>query len=670
MTATVGLSMRLLRGGGRRDYQSVVLAVVAYAVTTALLIVILGGLFAFHDRAERASAWSVTGVSSAAEHGRQGPIIAAHHEPAGGKSMTVVEIAGAPKNAPGESAPPGMTRAPKPGEVFVSPALATLMRTLPDAQLADRFPAVAGVLPTDSMPTPGSLVAVVGRDDGALSGNSATGSWDGLEPHHYTSFAEPQASLAIDADASSLGVDDDASLYYGLAWLAVLLMAVPLVTLGGAAARLGVSRRNARLAALRLAGATPRQVVGMTAVESMVHAGTGAVIGAVLSIVLLPIAGVVPFQGSGFGFAGLWIGVVPLLAVLAGVVILAGVSSVLGLRRVVVSPLGVAARTTPPGVSWIRALVFFAVIIGWNVLARSPAGFGISMVLIALFCVFSVIGVIGPWLVAMMAKIRARSATGPVNLLAARRLLDDPKGAWRGVSGLALAGFVAAIVSVMPALTSAVSAPPSSVSVTASSSAAAGQLAATARDRLDDAQVAAAVTTAKDRVVIRPKADTPAAEDEVTTIAAKSADGAPVTSTATRAASDAELMSDIRTGVLFTLLITFVIAASSVGITSAASTLDRRQLYGLMRLAGTERRVLDAVRFKTTLWPLLLTVAVSAGLGLFFTLPMLGSLVAQPAGLFMLAGCLLVGIAMVLAASAASRPILRDVLRDPSPRPD
>ncbi|WP_448631055.1 hypothetical protein [Cellulomonas soli] len=50
--------------------------------------------------------------------------------------------------------------------------------------------------------------------------------------------------------------------YVLFAWTALVLLVVPLVTLGGAAARLGVSRRDARLATLRLLGATPAKSSG------------------------------------------------------------------------------------------------------------------------------------------------------------------------------------------------------------------------------------------------------------------------------------------------------------------------------------------------------------------------------------------------------------------------
>ncbi|WP_410959848.1 hypothetical protein, partial [Salmonella sp. SAL4356] len=58
--------------------------------------------------------------------------------------------------------------------------------------------------------------------------------------------------------------DGESDIYLLLTRFATALLVVPLVILGAAAARLGVSRRLARLAAMRLVGATPGQVVTLT----------------------------------------------------------------------------------------------------------------------------------------------------------------------------------------------------------------------------------------------------------------------------------------------------------------------------------------------------------------------------------------------------------------------
>ncbi|HXL89973.1 MAG TPA: hypothetical protein VN969_13540 [Streptosporangiaceae bacterium] len=60
--------------------------------------------------------------------------------------------------------PPGMTRDPGPGQYYASPALAALLRSTPAGQLADRYPGhLAGTIGNTALPSPDSLVIIVGR---------------------------------------------------------------------------------------------------------------------------------------------------------------------------------------------------------------------------------------------------------------------------------------------------------------------------------------------------------------------------------------------------------------------------------------------------------------------------------------------------------------------------
>ena len=136
--------------------------------------------------------------------------------------------------------------------------------------------------------------------------------------------------------------------YQGLTAVAVVLLLVPLGTLGGSAARLSARRRDDRLATLRLLGATGSLVRAVTVAESAAVAGVGALLGVLLALALLPLAGLIPFHGEALGAGRLWPGLGAVAGVVAGVVLLAVVSGVVGLQRVVVSPLGVRARQTPP----------------------------------------------------------------------------------------------------------------------------------------------------------------------------------------------------------------------------------------------------------------------------------------------------------------------------------
>ena len=55
----------------------------------------------------------------------------------------------------------------------------------------------------------------------------------------------------------------------------------------------------------------------------------------------------------------------------------------------------------------------------------------------------------GPWLTAAAARWCARVLNGASPLLAARRLADNPKAAFRAVRGLVLAVFLGTIVGVL-----------------------------------------------------------------------------------------------------------------------------------------------------------------------------------------------------------------------------
>ena len=243
--------------------------------------------------------------------------------------------------------------------------------------------------------------------------------------------------------------------YVLLAWVATVLLVVPLLTLGGAAARLGVARRNERLATLRLLGATPREVVGLTLVETATQGLAGAVLGTVLYGVLLPVWAAIPLLGRTFTVGELWVGPGVLALVWLVVPLLAAVSGAVALRQVVVSPLGVARRVRPPALRAVRvvvAVVAFASFVVVSMTLQLFAAAAVAVLLGALALAFLAVNAIGPWLLGVAGRRRLRRARTPAQLLAARRLLDDPRGVWRVVGGLALASFVAGALAVIPAL--------------------------------------------------------------------------------------------------------------------------------------------------------------------------------------------------------------------------
>lgn len=397
---------------------------------------------------------------------------------------------------------------------------------------------------------------------------------------------------------------ENGDFYVILAWTAVVLLVVPLLTLGGSAARLGVARRDARLATLRLLGVTPREVVALTVVETAWQGLLGALVGVVGYVALLPVWTRVPFQGRTFTAGELWVGWPVLAAACAVVPLLAVVSGVVSLRRVVVSPLGVARRQTPPGMRAIRAVLAVVAMGGFMVVTSALGAFGAAAVAFGIGSLalgFGALNLIGPWVLGLLGRLRARTARTPAQLLAARRLVDDPRATWRVVGGLGLAGFVAGALAVVPMI---------------------------------------AGTTPADA------------------------------SPAERAANEV-LTGDLMRGALLTLTITFLVAAAAAGITQAASVLDRRRELALQVLAGTPVALLDAVRRREVLVPMLTVGVGSAAAAVVMMSPVLGFAgVTDPGGLLLLVGCLTGGCLLVLGATEISRPLLRSVLAETQVRPD
>lgn len=276
---------------------------------------------------------------------------------------------------------------------------------------------------------------------------------------------------------------------------------------------------------------------------------------------------------------------------LVAVPLLVGLSAVVGLRRVVVSPLGVAKRQTPPAMRFVRVAALFVI------LAAVPfLGFEVSVVVVAvvLGLAFLALNLVGPWVVGVIGRVAARTARGPARLLAGRRLVDDPKSAWRTVSGVALTGFVAGFIGMLT--------PPGDLDL----------------------------------------------KDDV---------------------ASAWLLQDIRTGTIVVLVVSFLVAIVSSGITAASSVLDRRQNYALLRLAGTPLEVLDKARSLETLIPLTVMGGGSIATGVFCAVPFT-VFALNTTGVVTLLCCVVAGFAGVVGAGALSRPLLRSVTADPAPRPD
>ncbi|WP_432571623.1 FtsX-like permease family protein [Kineococcus sp. SYSU DK005] len=257
------------------------------------------------------------------------------------------------------------------------------------------------------------------------------------------------------------GPGSDAALYPLLAAVSVALLVVPTAALGGAAARLTVARRDERLARLRLAGATSAQTGLVALLDAGLQAVAGAVAGVVLNLLATPLLAQLRFQGRAFEPSELRLGALPVLVTAGAVLLVSLVSCAVSLRRVVVTPLGVAQRLPAKALSWVRVLpvllVGLAFTAAFRVLGQLTAGVGLAgavlVLAVLLAATFALYNLVGPFLLSVLGRVLAARARSVPTLLAARRIADDPRSAWRGVGGIALVTFVAGCLSVVPGMT-------------------------------------------------------------------------------------------------------------------------------------------------------------------------------------------------------------------------
>ena len=400
--------------------------------------------------------------------------------------------------------------------------------------------------------------------------------------------------LSFFTDAPQEDVPGTAGTYRVLAGLAVSLMVLPMLTLGGSAARLSARRRDERLSTLRLMGATPALVAVLTVVESTLVAALGVLAGIALYAAALPAVALIHFQGRALGLASLWLPAGVLLVAVAALVLLAAASAALGLRQVVLSPLGVRTRQQAPTVHWVRiALGAGAAVVLYAVMANlTSSGSLAAMAVMLCACLaggLSLLNLMGPFVLKWQAGRGLRRAGTPVKLLAARTILESPREAWRQVSSLSMTSFIAVVAGT----------------------------------------------------------------------------GLAVVSGAGEGGSAGEdfLLADMGTGVLITVVASFLLVASSAGVNQAAAILDRGGLYVSLDRLGMPHSVMHAARTRAVMSPVRIVTVGSALLAAVLLFPLTGAaMIFAPLSLVVIAGVLAVGIGLVWLGLAASSPVLDKVL--------
>ena len=432
----IRLGLRLAVSGGREAVVRLVIVAIAVGIGVGLLLTAVSAANAVNTQNDR-YAWLDTSASSPSQTGSGGasaPLrLLLTTDEFDGQTIYRADVAATGPDSP---VPPGIPQDPGPGQYYISPALSALLRNAPADELADRYPGhQTGLIGQAGLPSPDSLVIVVGRSAAQMS--HLPGATE------VTSFnTTPPGSNGGVNRGDGLGAKG-LDLVLSVVALALLL---PVLIFIGTATRLSAARREQRFAAMRLVGATPRQISLIAAVESAVAAAAGVAIGFGLFFVLRVPLAAIPFTSQPFFPAELSLSLPDILAVAVGVPAAAAVVARLALRRVNISPLGVTRRVTPaPPRAW-RVLPLLAGLadLGFFAVHGEPASNSGQVLAFTTGFALIMIGLViaGPWLTMTGARVLARRASRASTLIAARRLADDPRAAFRAVSGLVLALFI------------------------------------------------------------------------------------------------------------------------------------------------------------------------------------------------------------------------------------
>ena len=397
------------------------------------------------------------------------------------------------------------------------------------------------------------------------------------------------------------------------------LLLTPLFPLGASAARLSARRRDDRLATLRLLGASTGRITLYTVAEALIYATVGFFIGFVLYLVLTIPFGMLHFLDTPLGAHNMILPAHLVFACYVGCLVIAALSSLFGLSKVTISPLGVRTRANAPkaGIVFLIAGLMVLVLgfIGAQLvlkILRASVGdgtFGTAMsvmfvlLILTLIVVFPlVLGMIavdllGGFTVWLYATIRVRIARTPAALLAWRAVLESPRAAWRQVSGVAMTTFIAALIG--PVL---------------------GQLFSES------------------------------------------------TSQARRNVQDNTLLNDMWQGLFLLMFLSYLLVALSALLNQSAAIYERGSLYSSLRMMGTEAAVLKRSRRIVVFGPLLLVSCMSAAVALPLFVLMLGSALTGTGLLYTAAlvfGSIAVGLGLVFAALAATGPVMEQISRKP-----
>ncbi|WP_328428589.1 ABC transporter permease [Streptomyces sp. NBC_00443] len=421
------LGLRLLFGSGRGNRARFVLMTLggSLGVCCLALVLTIPAILDAHDgraaaRYPRVYAGEPTG---------QRTLVQEFRDPHGSRPFGRVFIAPGTQDTP--APPPGLSRLPGPGEVYVSPALRDQLQ---------REPALKGLLPgtekgligAAGLTDPNELYAYIGTTRTQLGGDARA----------LKSFGSPYPPTWA-VDPSTLEI-----LRFTLATLVLLPLAVFL----SVCAKLSAASRNRRLAALRLLGLSAKGTQRVNAAETVGAALLGAALGLAEFWLLNQIVARTGLPGLKWYAADGAVSGQTMAICLLGCPALAWFVGRASARAAARNPLATrrtAAPRTPRVWGGLLFVTGLGIVIGFSAtgLTDHPArSDGINALLVPGGVLLTGLGLVLtlPLLSYLLAKRLARSGNLALNL-AMRRNEVEPGSAMRVVTGLVLLLFSASL---------------------------------------------------------------------------------------------------------------------------------------------------------------------------------------------------------------------------------
>lgn len=338
-------------------------------------------------------------------------------------------------------------KTPGPGEYYLSRALADAVAQYPEDNILSRFGKntnYLGVLPSEYTASPDALMMVRGASAEEVAASDDVAKAQGQASYFANVYRTDANGLT-----SNVGLDPISIIVLGIGGTILLF---PIVIFVSVATQLGAAQRERRYAALRLIGATKRQVGRVLILESLLASVVGVLIG--LGVFWLLQTPLQQFKMDGMRFnpgdlaltAGQY-------ALIIGLTL--GLTTFVNwrrMRRAQISPLGVSRSIEKVKKlrGW-RALVPAAgiAIFAWLsskpgldwLTANKESAMPILLLMAALLLVMFGIILAGGWLTNKLSLLAARWANNGSMLIAGKRTAVHSRTVFRGVSGVVLALF-------------------------------------------------------------------------------------------------------------------------------------------------------------------------------------------------------------------------------------